>query len=235
MAPTARTKNNVSRTTIRKAAKPRPRRIGRPAQSNNNAVGRDALIAKTCELLSTMPPSAVTRAAVARAMRVDPSLIRYYFKDRSTLLLAAFDRLSVQLSQFIETAVKPAESSAALRLRTLSHALLKLESTFPFYQRLILEEIVPMQTPAARKSLQLLLQRVMNMLDQLVDDGVKDSSLRRTDPLCLWIAMLGMCQFFVASAPLRATLQKRSEKTFGERYRHFVGEMLLNGCSTERR
>jgi len=43
----------------------------------------------------------VGRAAVAREAGVDPSLIRYYFKNRSLLLLAAFKKLTDEYSGFL--------------------------------------------------------------------------------------------------------------------------------------
>ncbi|HEX2790401.1 MAG TPA: hypothetical protein VHN17_08220 [Steroidobacteraceae bacterium] len=41
------------------------------------------------------------RPEAARHMNVDPSLIRHYFRDRSTLLLAAVARLSAELSRLV--------------------------------------------------------------------------------------------------------------------------------------
>ncbi len=65
-------------------------------------MGREALITRTCEMLMQMPPNKITRAEVARHMNVDPSLIRYYFRDRATLLLAAVARLTAELSRLMD-------------------------------------------------------------------------------------------------------------------------------------
>lgn len=225
-------KTSASRKTSNKSAhsKPRKRRsIGRPANADS-AVGRDALITKTCELLSKMPPNEVTRAEVARAMNVDPSLIRYYFKDRSTLLLAAFERLTSQFLHMVEEATDSSDTSPTARLRARASALLRLETTYPFFQRLILEEVATMQNPAARKLLQDLTERGLSAYNDILQDGVKDGSLRAVDPLCVWIAVIGMCQFFVASAPIQALARKKSgDKAFTDQYRDFICELIVNG------
>jgi AcrR family transcriptional regulator len=44
-------------------------------------------------MLTRLPPNNITRAEIARHMNVDRSLIRYYLRDRSTLLIAAAERL----------------------------------------------------------------------------------------------------------------------------------------------
>lgn len=224
-------KTNASRKSSNKnTTKPRKRRgIGRPA-SADNAVGRDALIAKTCELLSKLPPNEVTRAEVARAMNVDPSLIRYYFKDRSTLLLAAFERLTSQFPHMVEDASDQSDTSPPSRLRARVSALFRLETTYPFFQRLILEEVANMQSPAARKLMQDLTERGLSAYGEILQDGIKDGSLRAVDPLCLWVAVIGMCQFFIASAPIQALARKKTaDKAFADQYRDFMCELLING------
>jgi len=225
-------KTNASRKTSKAPPKTRKRRsIGRPANADS-AVGREALISKTCELLSKLPPSEVTRAEVARAMNVDPSLIRYYFKDRSTLLLAAFERLTTQFLQALDNASESAESSAPARLRARVSTLLDLEKTNPFFHRLLLEEVIHMQSPAARKILQEVADRSLAAYGNILQDGAKDGSLRAVDPICLWIAVVGMCQFFVASTPIQNLVRKKTndkENSLADQYREFMCEMLTNG------
>lgn len=226
-------KTNASRkNTSKNSPKPRKRRgIGRPA-SADSAVGREALIAKTCELIGKLPPNKVTRAEVARAMNVDPSLIRYYFKDRATLLLAAFERLMSQFFTNVDETIDKTDASPQSRLRARASALLRLETSYPYFQRLVLEEIATMPSPNARKLLQQFIERGLAAYTDMIQEGVKDGSLRNVDPVCVWIALVGMSQFFVASMPLQALVRKKGadkDKALFERYREFVGDLLVNG------
>ena len=69
--------------------RPRRRRSpGRPAASGLS-VGADAIVLKACELLREVAPRELSMVKLARHANVDRSLIRYYFTDRSGLLLAA--------------------------------------------------------------------------------------------------------------------------------------------------
>jgi AcrR family transcriptional regulator len=64
-----------------------PRRQGRPPKDDSQAL-RDKIIAATRELLRTRPPDTISRIDIARAARVDPALIRYYFGTRDDVLSA---------------------------------------------------------------------------------------------------------------------------------------------------
>src|SRR5262245_45071444 len=64
------------------------RQKGRP-HKNARSVGPEALVAVARKLLKEKPPTQITGLEIARAAGVDPALIRYYFKDRSTLFVAA--------------------------------------------------------------------------------------------------------------------------------------------------
>jgi AcrR family transcriptional regulator len=67
---------------------------GRPV-SGKNAVGRERLLAAAEKLLRTMPPARVTISRVAKAGegRI-PALVRYYFGNRTALLVAVVDRVT---------------------------------------------------------------------------------------------------------------------------------------------
>ena len=64
-----------------------PRRQGRPPKDDLQAL-RDKIVAATRELLRTRPPDTISRVDIARAARVDPALIRYYFGTRDDVLSA---------------------------------------------------------------------------------------------------------------------------------------------------
>jgi TetR/AcrR family transcriptional regulator len=65
-----------------------PRSKGRPTDAKS-AVGPEVLIEATRRLLRTRAPREITRKEIAGFAKVDPGLIRYYFRDKENLLLAA--------------------------------------------------------------------------------------------------------------------------------------------------
>ena len=100
------------------------RSAGRP-RSGSQPVGREALIEVTCELLKSHPPSAVTRALVARHSNVDPSLIRYYFRDRDSLMVAAAESIVARFRSIVAAAYARTDNSARDMLMARIGALLE--------------------------------------------------------------------------------------------------------------
>jgi TetR/AcrR family transcriptional regulator len=219
------------KSTVRSAGKHRG--IGRPA-AGQQTVGRDALITRTCEMLMLMPPNKITRAEVARHMNVDPSLIRYYFRDRSTLLLAAVARLTAELARLMDDELARSDLTPESRLRARVSALLKLNVTYPFFHRLMIDELVNLDTPAAVHFVEQLTRDGVTGYADIIDAGVKDGVFRRTSVPFLFLAIIGMCEFFVNGMPiLRIVMGKDfDQRAISARYREFICELLLDGLKT---
>jgi TetR/AcrR family transcriptional regulator len=196
-------------------------------------VGRDALLAKTCELLRELSPEKVTRAAVARYTNVDPSLIRYYFQDRASLLVAAAEKLTADFAKNLDSAVKDSDNSPRSLLRARVHALFDLNVEHPYFHRLLLQEIEPSSAPAAKKLMRELTDRAVGGYEAVLTAGAKDGSLQRANPAYLLLAVIGLCEFFVAGLPILklASATKLDQKAATSEYREFIGELVLNGLS----
>jgi TetR/AcrR family transcriptional regulator len=227
----------INRKKTRQTPPKRKRRaIGRPS-SDQEGVGRDALVEKTCELLRQLPPEKVTRAEVARFTGVDPSLIRYYFQDRSTLLVAAAERLTAQFAANLEKAVKESDSSPRSLLRARVQTLFDLIVEHPYFHRLLLEEVLPSNTPAAKKMMEEMTHRTVTSYETILSAGAKQGSLRSTNPVMLLLAVIGMCEFFIGGLPIMAVGmgKKIDEKTAARDYREFIWDLLLNGIGGKSR
>ena len=217
---------------------PKRRGIGRPRAGAPHAVGRDALIATACNLLTTLPPGQVTRARVAEALNVDPSLIRYYFRDRSTLLLAAFQRLTTDYltmaddNSRLKHSATPEES-----LRARVTALLRLNYKYPYFHQLVVDEIANMDVDDAREQLQHLTDRGLTTYGDIFKEGVRDGSLRDVDNAMLFIAIIGMTHFFVSgSSIVKMAIGKRVyDEKLMETYGQFICNILLHGVQGRKR
>jgi TetR/AcrR family transcriptional regulator len=208
------------------------RSIGRPA-SVHESVGRDALLEKTCELLRELPPDKVTRAEVARYTNVDPSLIRYYFRDRASLLVAAAEKLTLEFARNLDKAVKHSDSSPRSLLRARIAALFELIVSHPYFHRLLIEEIVPSNAAAAKKMMDEMTQRSVAGYEAILVAGAKDGSLRRVSSAHLLLTVIGMCEFFIAGLPILkiALGRKFDDKAAGHEYVDFVCDLVLNGLA----
>ena len=93
------------------------RSIGRPA--GKGRIGKDFLVAKTALLLRTLPPEKLSLSAAARHAQVHLTLFKYYFQDRTHLLVDVAHSLSKEIGDRvaeIENDGPPALERLAIRV-----------------------------------------------------------------------------------------------------------------------
>jgi TetR/AcrR family transcriptional regulator len=223
----AANKTTTSKRTGGSSGKPPRRGKGRPA-TKGAGVGREALIAKTCELLRRFPPSQLTRSAVARAANADPATVRYHFPDASTLLLAATERLTTEFLVLLEDEMAGKSASPSERLRARITALLNLNIAHPFFWRLI-EHVSNMNSPAACTLLADLTARGLGAYTEIVQAGDADGTFRGVNPALLFLGVVGLCEYCVVGAPvIKLALGRNLRKSELEsQYRDFICDLVL--------
>jgi AcrR family transcriptional regulator len=182
------------------------------------------------ELLEKLPPAQVTRAALARHAGVDPNLIRYYFKDRDSLLLAVVDEIVNEESKL--TAGNAANGSPVERLRAQIRQLVDFHQRHPYFHRLLIEEIATWKSQRARQLFHRLNQQMLKQYGSILREGVKQKSLRALDPVFVHIAIVGMCEFFMSSKLLLedAFGKGAAPANYAKRYADTVAQLLIDGA-----
>jgi len=229
----SKTKTKTSQTPAETPVAKAGRGRGRPragADDIDTSVGRDALIDATIDLLKQMPPAAITPVVVARAMRVHPSLIRYYFQNRATLLVAVADKITQQYAKDFDLYAQETgtpESRLAGRIRTM----IDLNATYPFFHQLFTTEIVPSDDPAARAIITQLTNRGVGAYSSILRAGLGNGSLHAADPGLLYIAIVGMSEFFGSGHRQLEIAQgiDINEAELREAYKQFVCDLVLGG------
>lgn len=197
---------------------------GRPVAGTND-VGRERLLAATEKLLRTLPPARVTISRIAREAQVDPALVRYYFGNRAALLVAVVDRVTAHPQRNTQPKDQPVVALADHIARTV-----QLVRRAPFLHRLINDELNDVGTEETRA-------RVRGMNLDLVDyyrtmlraDGGRE--LVETDPMFLYIAVLGVSDFFSSAEPLvRELLPEGTDmETVSADFQAFLVRLILDG------
>jgi AcrR family transcriptional regulator len=225
-------------TTNEDAAPQQPARArGRPrsvAGETDGAVGRDALIDATIELLKSSPPSAITPVTVARATGVHPSLIRYYFKNRASMLVAVAERVTEQFARQMEAAASDeTDNSPRARLFVRIGTLIDLNATYPFFHQLIVSEIATSDDPAAQAMIARFTNRGQGAYGNILRAGLADGSFRGMDPGLLYVVVIGMAEFFVAARRQLEIAQggEIDEVELRAVYKAFVCDLVLNGVA----
>lgn len=203
---------------------PKKRGQGRPV-SGENDVGRERLLIATEKLLRTMPPARVTISRIAREANADPALIRYYFGNRAALLVAVVDRVTAHPQRSTQRIVDPPAALADHIARTV-----QLVRRAPFLHRLINDELEQAGTEDSRARVRAMNLDLVEYYRALLEaDGGQE--LVGTDPLFLYIAVLGVSDFYSSAEPLIRELLPPGtdmEKLTGD-FQKFLVRLLLDG------
>jgi AcrR family transcriptional regulator len=206
------------------AAKPATRRKGRPTASAEG-VGRDALIDAARALLQELPPAQVTSTAIARKANADPALVRYYFGNRENLLFEVAKQIGEEANRPLPPG-RPAQAARGHDPRHVPfHALGQAHAApddrgtrFRLVARGAREDArVEPETPVANYA------RILEFDEK--------GELREFDPFFMYLAVVGISDFFVAGAPLIELLVPpgTNKDDLAKRYEEFVVRLITDG------
>lgn len=211
--------------TAAPAARPPAKRSkGRPVTGDND-VGRDRILAAAEALLKTLPPARVTMSRIAEEAGVDPALVRYYFGDRTRLLMAVANRVTVNTSHAGARTLEPQAALIEHIRKTLA-----LVRSAPFMHRLMVEELNSSGTEETRQRTREMNADLVEFYRELLDaDG--GQTLRPVDPLFLHLIILGASDFFVSADPVITPLLPvdTDKDDLTARFNTFLVDVLLNG------
>ena len=195
---------------------------GRPTDSG---VGKDTVLATAKRLVKEYPPARVTISLIAREAGVDPALVRYYFGDRSNLLLAVAESM-------LNETPRPAPGSlapiAALE-RSIQQTARFTRSTKHIH-RLMVDELADARSTQVGRHLGELNRGAVAAFAELMErDG--GATMRKVDPAFLHVALLGLFDFFVSAEPVVRQLVPEGTETTAmfAAYEEFVTDLVLNG------
>jgi AcrR family transcriptional regulator len=222
MKPRSRTPADRTTTPVRKKAR---RGRGRPRTAHAVA-GRDTIVAAARQLMDQAPPHQATIASIARSAGVDPALVRYYFKSRDQLLLAVIE--DILTTWHVSHPVQA--GGPAARLATEVGNMLDFSRQVRAMQRLMIDECAGSRSADVRRRI-----REINavMVDQLALLLHPESARARdsTDPLFLYVSIVGLCEFFAAAQNMILPLAPdgMSAEELAARYKKFITRLVLDG------
>lgn len=204
---------------------PKKRPQGRPGEG----VGRAVIIETVKQLLREMQPAKITLSLVSRRAGVDPALIRYYFKDRSNLLLEVVNDL---LGTIPHPAEEPGDPVSFIR--QCIQDTHKFARSAKHMQRLMIDELADAPSETIRERHREINRAAVAAYARLADTG--DASLRPFDPVFLYLAIVGIFDFYVSAEPLvRALVLPGTDlESLAGEFEAFVEDLLLNGLLPEK-
>ena len=209
----------------------RRRKRGRP-HASQETVGREGIVASARKLLETLPSHRVTIVMIARNAGVDPAMVRYYFASREELLIAVVENILATWG----ASRTPPQGTPAEQLEGWVRGMVDFARNTRSMQRLMLEECAEAKSPTVRKRVRELNAAAIAGYAKLLDPHEREP-LGPADPLLLYVAIIGMAEFFASAQPMILPLLpgKMSPEALAERYKEFVVGMVLNGLKPRRK
>jgi AcrR family transcriptional regulator len=197
---------------------------GRPTASDSG-VGREALIAAARALLQELPPAQVSSTAIARRANADPALVRYYFGNRENLLFEVASQIGAETNR-----PPPEEGDPVELLAEMVQSTFKFTRSAKHMQRLMIEELDSASSPEIREKMREW-NRVPVSFYAKVQELDTDGKLRAFDPLFMYLAVVGISDFFASGAPLIELLvpEGTDMEELGRRYEDFVTALVTDG------
>jgi TetR/AcrR family transcriptional regulator len=174
---------------------PERRGKGRPTASASG-VGKESLVTAARELLQELPPAQVTSTAIAKRAGADPALVRYYFGNRENLLFEVAKQIGEEANR-----PPPAEGDPLELLADMIHGTFRFTRSAKHMQRLMIEELDSATSPEVREKMRDWNRQPIETyrrIQELDREGV----LREFDPLFMYLATVGISDFFATGAPL---------------------------------
>lgn len=205
---------------------PEKKRRGRPAHTA--AIGREGLIDATLELLRSIAPTDLTLQDIARQVKVDPALIRYYFGGKDGLLRAATLHL-MDVTQLGAQALADGQDVEAMLYGRI-RLIIDIGRQNPHFVQLVLREIYQGGDPQPGAVLDLIAQRGVALSAAILEARPPAPSLPVIDARMLHVALVGACTFFATAQPLFGVLFTGSSgEALAEQYSRFLTGLLLRG------
>jgi len=186
-------------------------------------------------LLKRVPPSKITRAALSREAGIDPGLVRYYFGNTSSLLteviLQIFDELAANRALY-----KAAEAPFRERLRQRIQALTEALEENPHLHEMLIQRAVFGQQ-AMDKDVKRIRERYNSegfaSLGALIEDGVRRGECRPVNLPFLYLALIGLSEFFINAYPLfeRISGSRPDQGNAIREYVDFLVDLLMEGLA----
>jgi TetR/AcrR family transcriptional regulator len=165
---------------------------------------RSELIAATSALMIERDSVDVSLSDIAGRACSNVALVKYYFGNKDGLLVALLERdvlgAIAALGRLMAT-----DAPALLKMQHHISGLLRTYHRYPYLNRLVRSVIRDSSPERAKDLAQRLVGPICKSYEGLIDQGVREGTFRKVDPMLLYFSMVGACdQLFSGQGVLKA-------------------------------
>lgn len=193
---------------------------------------RDILLNSVSYLISERNALTFSLNEVAAHARMNAALVKYYFGNKSGMLLALLERdLKPHLNameHLLGLDVPPGK-----KMRIHLEGMVRAYFRHPYINRLITHLIRESDPAQARVIHSRYVAPVIDAYRIMLDEGVRAGAFRPVDPVLFYISTVGMCDQLVSSRQsLQLTLGPGSlDEALCRRYAEHVSGIVLHGVT----
>jgi AcrR family transcriptional regulator len=210
------------------AAKPKlPKRKTPDTETENLLLGAaDALLIERGNLNFSL-------AEVAERTNLSAALVHYYFGSKHGLLSALLEWSSSKSVGQLNS-LMAMDYPALTKLQIHVRALIKTYTKAPYLDRLLHHLVDASDEEEAKRISTFYVMRVVAFYRQLIDQGVREGTMRPVDPMDLYLVLLGTADHFSARRRLVTTAlgTDHLDDEFAVRFADVFIDMLTSGVRT---
>ncbi|MEC9435586.1 MAG: TetR family transcriptional regulator [Pseudomonadota bacterium] len=164
---------------------------------------RDSLLAAASSLMRSRDTLGVSISDIAAEAGVNSALVKYYFGNKSGLLLALLERdLGLSITQLRDLVAMDMRPSAKMRYHL--SGLIRIYFRFPYLQRLLISIMRDESEEVGRQIAETYLRPIAEAYETMIADGVAAGEFRPTDARFFYFTAIGACdQIFSARFVLK--------------------------------
>jgi len=207
------------------------RRRDRPRDS---VATREALLAAGTELFAERGYDGVPVWAIAAKAGVNKAMISYHFGGKRNLYRAIVDETFTEVVSRIEALADSSRPAPDLLRQMVADVADAATRRRPHFATMLLREVLEggkhLEPGVAGKP-----ERVLAAVQRIVQQGVREGTLRQVDPLLTHLSLVGMLVFFFATTRFRhrvlATARRRLAAPGAGAYVRHVQDLITHGLS----
>jgi TetR/AcrR family transcriptional regulator len=220
--------------------KRRSRRPSRPRRHRTRGAEftREGLLTAATQLFAARGFDGASVVQIAQRAGVTKALINYHFGGKRklyvTIMTATFSEIAEQI-EHLAASDRPAPE----QLREFVALVGEMATTRrPHFPAMMLREVLAGGAHLAPEVVPYLM-RVLGAVRRIVEQGVRDGTLRPVDPLFTHLSLVGSLLFFFATAPFRERLAAATDAPLrtppASEYVRHVQELIARGLAADAR
>ncbi|APG61833.1 TetR family transcriptional regulator [Sphingorhabdus lutea] len=198
--------------------------------ADENATAREQLIDAASQIMREGDTIDLSLSELSLRAGLNSALVKYYFGNKNGLMLALLERDMTKIVRSLDSLIAKS-MTAEEKLRLHIGAVIDTYYQYPYLNRLLMRMVRDNAPADAQKIADQYLKPISAAYATLVNDGVKDGTLRPIDPQLFYFTVTGASdRFFTARQVLQHCFdQPDISEEMRDKYREHTIELIMRG------